>query len=80
MPPNPVVNVGKERPGVKLTTHPHLVLSSGMSRNYMPSPPCRLHGCNGTALLYFYNLYNRASKVAPLEQNQAGRCMDVSFL
>jgi hypothetical protein len=30
--------------GVTLTTHPHLVLRSGMSRSSTSSPPKRLHG------------------------------------
>jgi len=30
--------------GVTLTTHPHLVPRSGMSRSYTSSPPKRLHG------------------------------------
>jgi hypothetical protein len=30
--------------GVTLTTHPHLIPRSWMSRTYIPSPPKRLHG------------------------------------
>jgi len=30
--------------GVTLTTHPHLVPRSRMSRSYTSSPPKRLHG------------------------------------
>jgi hypothetical protein len=35
---------GKARAGVTLTTHPHLVPRSRMSRSYTSSPPKRLHG------------------------------------
>jgi hypothetical protein len=35
--------------GVTLTTHPHLVPRSGMSRSYASSPPKSLRGCSGTA-------------------------------
>jgi hypothetical protein len=35
---------GKARPGVTLTTHPHLVQRSRMSRSYISSPPNRLCG------------------------------------
>jgi hypothetical protein len=34
----------KRRRGVTLTTHPHLVPRSSMSRSYTSSPPKRLHG------------------------------------
>jgi hypothetical protein len=39
--------------GVTLTTHPHLVLRSRMSRSYTSSPPSASMTCSGTALLYF---------------------------
>jgi hypothetical protein len=45
-------------PGVKrgrvvtLTTHPHLVPRSWMSRSYISSPPSASMACNGTALLF----------------------------
>jgi hypothetical protein len=42
---------GKAWRGVTLTTHPHLVPRSGMSRRYSSSPPWRLHGCSGTYFL-----------------------------
>jgi hypothetical protein len=35
---------GKARPGVTLTTHPHLVPRSGMNRSYNSYPPKRLRG------------------------------------
>jgi hypothetical protein len=35
---------GKARPGVTLTTHPHLVPRLSMSRSYTSSPPLCLHG------------------------------------
>jgi hypothetical protein len=41
----------KHGQGVILTTHPHLVLRSRMSRSYTSCPPCCLHGSAGTALL-----------------------------
>jgi hypothetical protein len=40
--------------GVTLTTHPHLVPWSWMSRSYTSSPLSASMACNGTALLYFY--------------------------
>jgi hypothetical protein len=43
--PFPVVKRGR---WITLTTHPHLV----PSRSYISSPPWRLHGGSGTALLY----------------------------
>jgi hypothetical protein len=46
----PVPGVKRGR-GVTLTTHPYLVPTSGMSRSYTSSPPWRLHGGSGTALL-----------------------------
>jgi hypothetical protein len=36
---------GKAQQGVMLTTHPHLVLRSWMSRSYTSSPPLHLHRC-----------------------------------
>jgi hypothetical protein len=38
--------------GVTLTTHPHLVLRSRMSRSYTYSPPSASMACSGTVLLY----------------------------
>jgi hypothetical protein len=35
--------------GVSLTTHPHLVPRSRMSRSYTASPPCASMACSGTA-------------------------------
>jgi len=45
--------------GMTLTTHPHLVLRSRMSRSYTSSPPCASMVCCGTALLYYqqFTLY-----------------------
>jgi len=37
--------------GVTLTTHPHLVPRSRMSRSYTPLPPSATMACSGTALL-----------------------------
>jgi hypothetical protein len=42
--------------GVTLTTHPHLVPRSRMSRSYTSSPPSASVVYSGTALL-FYSLY-----------------------
>jgi len=39
--------------GVRLTTHPHLVLRSWMSRSYILSSPLRLHRCV-VGLLYLF--------------------------
>jgi hypothetical protein len=39
--------------GVTLTTHPHLVPRSIISRSYTSSPPSSSMACSGTALLYF---------------------------
>jgi hypothetical protein len=36
--------------GVTLTTHPHLVPKSGMSRSYTSSPSSAFVACSGTAL------------------------------
>jgi hypothetical protein len=44
---------GKARPGVTLTTHPHLVPRSRMDRSYTSSPPSASMTCSGTALLCF---------------------------
>jgi hypothetical protein len=43
---------GKARPGRDADLSPHLVPRSSMSRSYIFSPPCRLHGSSGSALLY----------------------------
>jgi hypothetical protein len=40
--------------GVTLTTHPHLVPWSGMSRSYTSTPPSDCVARSGTALLYLY--------------------------
>jgi hypothetical protein len=40
--------------GMMLTTYPHLVLRSRMSRNYTSSSSWSLHGGSGTALLFFF--------------------------
>jgi hypothetical protein len=39
--------------GLTLTTHPHLVPKSRMSRSYTLSPPSAFMACSGTALLYY---------------------------
>jgi hypothetical protein len=39
--------------GVTLTTHPHLLPRSRMSRSYTSSPPKRIVACSGTVLVYF---------------------------
>jgi hypothetical protein len=41
----------KARPGLDADPSPHLVPRSRMSRNYISSTFCRLHGSSGTALL-----------------------------
>jgi hypothetical protein len=38
--------------GVTLTTHPHLVSTSGMSRSYIYSPPSASVACTGPALAF----------------------------
>jgi hypothetical protein len=38
--------------GVTLTTHPHLVSRSRMSRSYISSHPSATMACSGTALLF----------------------------
>jgi hypothetical protein len=40
--------------GVTLTTHPHLVPRSWMSRSYTSSPPSASISCSGTALLFTF--------------------------
>jgi hypothetical protein len=47
--------------GVMVTTHPHLLLRSVMSRSYNFCPPCCLHGSSRTALLLLY--MNISSKI-----------------
>jgi hypothetical protein len=48
--PSPRVKRGR---GATLTPHSHLVLRSRISRSYTSSPPWRLHGGSGRALLCF---------------------------
>jgi hypothetical protein len=43
--------------GVTLTTHPHLVPKSRMSRSYISSPPWRLHGLAGKLYFYFMTFF-----------------------
>jgi hypothetical protein len=44
-----VLSLGVKRDqGVTLTTDPHLVPKSRMSRSYIACPPCHLHGSSGT--------------------------------
>jgi hypothetical protein len=42
--------------GVTLTTHPHLVLGSWMSRSYTSSHPSASKACSGTALMKYCNI------------------------
>jgi hypothetical protein len=49
--------------GVTLTTHPHLVPMSRMSRSYTSSPPSAYVACSGTALAF--NLQNSARHFYP---------------
>jgi hypothetical protein len=53
-----VLSLGLERgQGVMLTTHPHLVLRSRMSRSYTLFPPSTFMACSGTAFpLAFRNM------------------------
>jgi hypothetical protein len=57
------MGTGGAFPGVKrgrvvtLTTHPHLVPRSIMNRTFTSSPPWRLHGGSGTALLLLFTLF-----------------------
>jgi hypothetical protein len=44
----------KRGQGVTLTTHPHLVPRSIMSRSYTSSPPCVSMACSGTALILIF--------------------------
>jgi hypothetical protein len=46
--------------GVTLTTHPHLVPRSWMSRSYTPLPPSASKACNGTALLLLLRILQTA--------------------
>jgi hypothetical protein len=45
--------------GLTLTTHPHLVPRSWMSRSYTSSPPGASMACSGTALLFFLTFYRQ---------------------
>jgi hypothetical protein len=56
---SPGVKLGR---GATLTTHPHLVPRSWMSRSYTPLPSSASMPCNETALLYFYT-YKYALRV-----------------
>jgi hypothetical protein len=51
--------------GVTLTTHPHLVPRSLMSRSYTSSPPLRLHG-RIVGLFYLYLLLSNTYTVSAL--------------
>jgi hypothetical protein len=59
-PPSCTMGTGVLSPGVKrgrcvmLTTHPHLVPRSWMSRSYTPLPPSASMACRGTALLFYF--------------------------
>jgi hypothetical protein len=61
---SPGLNRGR---GVTLTTQPHLVPKSRMSRSYTSSPPSAFVACSGTALTFrcpqesnhFFHLYQR---------------------
>jgi hypothetical protein len=63
--------------GVTLTTHPHLVSRSGMSRSYTYSPPKPLRGVSwdGFSLLYvtgvktFRPVYNLAAVLSWMQHN-----------
>jgi hypothetical protein len=53
----------KRSRGVTLTTHPHLVPRSRMSRSYTSSPPSAFMACSGTALvLAVYSVLNVINK------------------
>jgi hypothetical protein len=52
--------------GMTLTTRSHLQLRSRISRSYTSSPPCRLHGCRGTALFLATRMYKCAYFILPL--------------
>jgi hypothetical protein len=52
--------------GVTLTTHPHLMPRSGMSRSYSFSPPSACLACSGTALAFL--LSNKTSRGTVLEK------------
>jgi hypothetical protein len=47
----------KRGQGVTLTTHPHLVPRSWMSRSYIPLPASASMACRGTALLIYIYIY-----------------------
>jgi hypothetical protein len=47
----------KERPGMTLTTHPHLVPRSRMSTSYTPLPPSTFMTCN-RAVFYAIKFYS----------------------
>jgi hypothetical protein len=49
----------KARLGVMLTTHPHLVPRSRMSRSYTFSPPSALVACGVIALAFLYRVSRR---------------------
>jgi hypothetical protein len=50
--------------GVTLTTHPHLVPRSWMSRSYTSSPPSASMACSGTSLLFFFLLFTETNTFA----------------
>jgi hypothetical protein len=65
------VDTGGPFPGAKrgldvtLTTHPHLVSMSGMSRSYIPRPPSACVACSGPALLFAFDALFQSHNVCP---------------
>jgi hypothetical protein len=59
--------------GVTLTTHPHLVPRSRMSKSYNSSPPKRLMACSGTALDVCYRITPLVDITVKMETTQ--RCV-----
>jgi hypothetical protein len=45
--------------GVRLTTHPHLIPRSRLSRSYTSSPPSSFMACSGTALVFTHKYQSR---------------------
>jgi hypothetical protein len=52
--------------GETLSTHPHLVPRSRMSRSYISSPPRAFVACRATALALAYTTYSRSYTSSPL--------------
>jgi hypothetical protein len=63
----------KRSQGVMLTTHPHLVPSSKMSRSYTSSPPSATMACSRSALLFIISMQVITPLYLHFERKQTSR-------